>query len=238
MRPEAGSSNDAGEAPHGDATVRDQNAGPGCMPAVIAGTVLMGIIGFITCGVSTWVLYQKRADLVALTLSQTYIPAVEQSRLEPEDKQAVLEQLKAFEEKLERGEVENWQAAAVMQRLVRLPVLEWGDLQAVEERLKRDPGDHREALQEFSRLRRAVEIDQATMIDLEDVLEPVLAGDGTSMSRRTLVDPISVKAALDVAERAKLVADRSRVPDQFFDDVRIAPIVRRQMDAGMTEGSY
>ncbi len=212
--------------------------GPGCLPGLLAATLLMGMIGFIACGVSTWFLYQQRAVLVSRTLTQTYIPAIEQSRMLPADKQAVLEQLGRFADSLKRDEVENWQAAGVMQRIVRLPILEWGDLQAVQDRLIADSADHADALKQFGRLRRAVELDQVTMIDMEDVLQPTLAADGTMETRRTLVEPITVEAALEVALRAKLVADRSKVPDQDFDDIRIGPIVRRQMEAGMTEGSY
>ncbi len=216
----------------------DKGDGPGCMPAILASVVLLGIACFVCCGVSTWYLYEQRAVLVSRTLTETYIPAVEQSRMDPDDKEAVLMEFNKFAESLERNEVENWQAAAVMQRIVRLPILEWGDLQAVEEILRGDSADHADALIQFTRLRRGVEMDQVTMIDVEDVLEPVLAGDGTMDTRRTLATPITVSAALEVAERAKSVADRSKVPSREFDEIKIGPIVRRQIDAGLTEGSY
>ncbi len=217
---------------------KDVDHGPGWMPALLASVVLLGIAGFICCGVSTWFLYQKRVELVTRTLTETYIPAVEQSRMSPADKSDVLDQFQAFEKSLKNGEVENWQAAAVMQRIVRLPILEWGDLEAAESVLRGDGGDHEAALREFSRLRRGVEMDQVTMIDVEDALLPVLAGNGTRDERRTLVETISVEAALDVASRAKSVADRSKVPERSFENIKIGPIVRRQMKAGMTEGGY
>ncbi len=215
-----------------------ENDGPGCMPAVLASAVLLGIACFVCCGVSTWWLYEKRVELVTRTLTETYIPAVEQSRMAPEDKEEVLGQFKRFEQSLKRGEVENWQAAAVMQRIVRLPILEWGELQAVEERLQTDADAHDNALREISRLRRGVELDQITMIDFEDVLKPVIADNGTLDQRRTLVPTISIEAALEVAARAKTVADRGKVPERSFENIRIGPIVRRQIEAGLTEGSY
>lgn len=220
---------------HADGGLDD---GPGWMPAILASVILLGIASFVCCGGGTWYLYEQRAEFVARTLTQTYVPAVQQSRMAPDDKQAVLAEFNKFAESLEQNQVENWQAAAVMQRIVRLPILEWGDLQAVEEILRRDDADHSDALTEFSRLRRGVEMDQVTMIDMEDVLEPVLAGDGTRDMRRTLIEPITVPAALEVAQRAKLVADRSQVPSRQFDEIKIGPIVRRQIDAGLTQGSY
>jgi hypothetical protein len=199
----------------------DQVDGPGCMPAVLASVVLLGIASFVCCGVSTWFLYEQRAVFAQRTLTETAIPTVEQSRMAPDDKEAVLAEFKKFAESLERNEVENWQAAAVMQRIVRLPILEWGDLQAVEEILRSDAGDHTDALMQFSRLRRGIEMNQVTTVEMEEVLKPVIAADGSMDSRRTLAEPITVQAALEVAERAKLVADISKVPNQEFDDINI-----------------
>ena len=107
------------------------------MPAVLAATLLMGIVGFIACGFTTWLLFQKRSELALRTIEASYIPEIEQSRLQPDEKREVVQQLKEFAKDLQRGEYENWQAAAVMQRLVRLPVIQWGELRVVEAFLER-----------------------------------------------------------------------------------------------------
>ncbi len=216
----------------------DDQQGPGWMPIVLAATLLMGIVGFIGCGVSTWLLFQKRVPLAIRTLRSTYIPEVQQSLLDPAEKKATLAQLEELAADLERGKYENWQAAGVMQRLVRLPVLQWGELSAIESFIRRGFGEDADAaVKNLSRLRRAVELNKATSIDFEDVLEPALVGDD-SARRRRLSDELNREMVEDVAHRAKLVADRSEVPDQDFPEVKINVIIRRQIEAGLKEGSY
>ena len=98
----------------------------------MAGGVLLGIFGFIFCGVSTWVLFQKRTQLAIRTLKGAYVTELEQSYLEPETKQAVVAEVQKLIADMEDGKYENWQSAAIMQRLQRLPVVQWGELQAVQ----------------------------------------------------------------------------------------------------------
>lgn len=208
------------------------------MPAILAILLLFGAVGFIACGVTTWVLFQKRGELAIRTLENTYIPAVEQSHLTPEEKQAVIEQLESVAAEVKRGQYENWQAAGVMQRLVRLPVLQWGELHVIEAFLRQNPSPQSDdALRQLSRLRRAIELGYATTVDLDDVLKPVLS-EGDGASRRSLKRPLNEAAVAEVIQRAELVADRGNVPDRQFDDVRIAAIVRRQIEKGVAEGTY
>ncbi len=214
-----------------------QDEGPGWMPIIMAATLLMGMVGFIGCGVTTWLLFQKRVPLAIRTLRSTYIPEVEQSLLEPAEKKATVAQLEEFVLDLERGKYENWQAAGVMQRLVRLPVLQWGELSAIEAFVEKQFGDDAELSgRELSRLRRAVELDKATSIDFEDVLKPALVADDSVLGRR-LNEKLTRELAADVVQRAKLVADRSDVPQQDFPAVTIDVIVRRQIEAGLETGS-
>lgn len=278
--------------------------GPGCMPAILAATVLMGIIGFVTCGVTTWMLYGKRTELAIRTLEETYLPGVEQSRLEPDEKRRVVSQLRDLIGELKRDQLEDWQAGGVMQRLVRTPVIQWGELNAIDAWLRRvDPAtwalvgleDVEDARRQIGRLRRAIELDQATGVDLNDVLKPVVVKDDSPLGR-SLLDPDPLFAAdamisaeggaaaeggrepearrdpdaaadddapppvdatpadpavrlgeeaaaiaesiVDVVRRARRVADRGEVPDREFPDVRIGTIVRRQIEAGIRDGSY
>ena len=53
------------------AVTQEDNQGPGWLPALMAGSVILGIAGFICCGVSTWVLFQKRTELAVRTLRGT-----------------------------------------------------------------------------------------------------------------------------------------------------------------------
>ncbi len=212
--------------------------GPGWMPAILAATLLMGMAGFVFCGVSTWFLFQKRGELAVRTIHGSYIPDIEQSRLSPTQKQLIVKQLETFAEAVEREEYENWQASGVMQRLQRLPVLQWGELAAVESFVQQqDDGDTEESLKQISRLRRATELDKATSFDFEDVLSPVHEPADNSLGRQ-LMQPLTNAAVNEVIVRAKLVADRSEVPDEMFTDIALDAIVKEQINAGIAEGGF
>jgi len=215
--------------------------GPGCLPAVLAGTVLLGIVAFVSCGVTTWFLYQKRTEMATRTLEESYIPQIEQSRLSRQEKADVLRRLETLLLDLKRGQFEQWQAGAVMQRLVRLPVVQWGQLNAVEAFVtasdETDLLDRQAALRQLSRLRRGVELNELTSVDVRRVLEPVLTADDTPEGQ-SLDEPLDVAAVAEVIDRAELEADRADVPDKRFRDVRLQDIVRREIEAGLTKGSY
>ncbi|EMI21844.1 hypothetical protein RMSM_01229 [Rhodopirellula maiorica SM1] len=231
------SASDTAASDTADSQVAEEQ-GPGWMPAILAATLLMGMAGFIFCGVSTWFLFQKRGELAVRTIRGSYIPDIEQSRLSPEQKQLLVKRLETFAESVERNEYENWQAAGVMQRLQRLPVLQWGELAAVESFvLSQDEGDTEESLKQISRLRRAAELDQATSFDFEDVLSPVHEPADNAQGRQ-LIQPLTATAVDEVIVRARLVADRSEVPDEKFTDISLDAIVQEQIDAGIAEGGF
>ena len=130
-------------------SVRRDDQGPGWLPALMAGSVILGIAGFICCGVSTWVLFQKRTELAVRTLEGAYLAELEQSYLEPKTKRAVMDEVEVLIAGMEAGDYENWQSAAIMQRLQRLPVVQWGDLQAIELFINKNEGsDQEEQLRE------------------------------------------------------------------------------------------
>ncbi len=206
-------------------------------PILMAGAVLLGIGFFIFCGVSTWWLFQKRGELAVRTLEQTFVPEVEQSMIAPEDKAKIVKRLTAFAADIKRGKVENWQAGGVMQRLVRLPILQWGELAVLEDFLQNQGTDTAlDSAMQISRFRRAVELDKATAVDAEDILNPVVVADDSVLGRR-LVDKLTLEDVSEVAKRAKLVADRSDVPAKQFGDISLDDLVRRQVESGMQKGA-
>lgn len=208
------------------------------MPAILAATVLMGIVGFVSCGFLTWLIFQKQDELALRSLRGSFIPAVEQSLLEPEEKTETVRLLNEFADELERDRIEGWQASGVMQRLQRLPVLEWGQLRRVEAFVEDRPEEFAEdAALQFDRLRKGVEQGNVTTIDFQHILSPVLRvqPDGGDAE---LAEPLAVEAVADVVQRARLVADRSKVAEHPKSDVGIDTLVRRQIEVGIKEGTY
>jgi hypothetical protein len=216
---------------------RAADDGPGCLPAVMAACVLLGIVAFVSCGASTWFLFQQRSAFAIRTLRGSVIPQVEQGRLQPETKRQALAQLESFAADLERGKYENWQAAGAMSQLILVPLYAWGDVQAIEIFLQaaQTPAQA-ESLKQLSRLQRAAEVGKANAIDFEEVLAPARVPDPEAATGSRLQQPLSAAAVADVIQRAKLVADRAQVPDQRFETVPLDSLIRDAIEQGVSEG--
>ncbi|MDA8744076.1 hypothetical protein N9N28_05535 [Rubripirellula amarantea] len=214
--------------------------GPGCMPAILAATALTGILGFVLCGFTTWVLFQKRTEMAVRTLRNAYVPELEQSLLDPDSKQGVIKQIKQLIGDMERGKYEDWQSAGVMQRLQRLPVLQWGDLQAVESFIAKAGSKDQatEAKRQFDRLRLAVRDGRATSFDFYDVLKPAQVDDPSASTGRRVMSPLKLEPALEVVPLARLLADREQVTADPTENVSIEAIVKAEIEAGLKDGTY
>ena len=224
--------------PSDNASEEHEDEGPGCMPAILAGLVLMGILGCIFCAFMTWLIFQKQDELALRSMRGSFIPAVEQSLLTPDEKAKTVALLDEFADKLERGRLEGWQASGVMQRLSRLPILQWGQIRRIEKFVDDHPEEFSadDSLQ-FDRLRKGVERDDVVAIDFVHILTPVLQADPTS-DQSLLIDDLDVESVADVVGRARIVADRVKVESVPKIDVGIDVIVRRQIDAGIEKGTY
>lgn len=215
-----------------------EDQGPGWMPAIMAGTVILGIVMFITCSVTTWLLFQKRTELAIRTLDGTFIPIVEQSLIAPDEKEETLRTLSELSKELKRGKYENWQSGGVMTRLTRLPIAQWGDLSAVEAFVKKQPATfQKDAAIHLSRLRRGVELDELTAIDFDYVLETVTKYDD-SLRGQSLMEPMTKENVAVVISRADEVADRADVAEKVFDDVWLNKLIVREIKAGTELGSH
>jgi hypothetical protein len=226
----------AGESASVAAPVKRESAG--CFPAVLAATLLMGMVLFITFGFAGYLIFLKRGDLAARTLRGTIIPEYEQSRLSPEEKSVVIRRFTRLAEDIENKKLENWQAGGVMNRLIRAPLLRWGDLQAVDAWAKANfaEADYAAFHKQISRFFRAAELDRAIASDLQDILATVTGGDPAMMLGR--LKPELVESDVrEVAVRAKLVADRAEIPDQTFEDVSLPKIIDRLIETGMRDGT-
>lgn len=212
--------------------------GPGCMPAILATSLLMGVVGFIFCGFMTWLIFQKQDVLALRSMRGSYIPAVEQSLLAPEEKAKSVKLLNEFADDLERGKLEGWQASGVMQRMSRLPVLQWGQIRRVEKFVDDHPDDFAEddSLQ-FDRLRKGVERNDVTTIDFIHILSPVLQSDHQSEAA-PLNDTLDIESVKEVVQRARIASDRGAVEASPKDDVSLDTLVRRQIEAGIEKGTY
>jgi len=212
--------------------------GPGCLPAVLAATLLLGMVLFITFGFSAWLIFQKRGELAVRTLRATVIPELEQSRLAPEDKQAVVAELSTLADDIDQGMYENWQAGGIMQRLITSPLMRWADLLTVQRWAAANlpAAQAEDAERQISRFFRAVELDRVVARDIHDVLAPVSSKQDANGFVQLRSD-LQAEDVLEAAQRAKLVADRAEVPEQTFAPVALPDYVRRQIEIGRRDGA-
>ncbi len=210
--------------------------GPGCMPAVLASAALMGIVGFITCALLTWVIFQKRTELAIRTLQGSFRPQIEQSLLDPLTKQDVIEEVDTLVEKMQSGRYEEWQAGEIMQNLQKLPILQWGELQALEQWITETSDltldEKQSALMEIKRLRYAVKEGKAQYLDFEQVMEPIREPSSSGSTGPILKSPITRDAALEAVKRAKLISDRAEIEASSHEEVSIRQIMRDEIKAG------
>ncbi len=221
-----------------DVEIRGETESAGCFPAILAATLLMGVVLFITFALAAWAIFGKRGELAVRTLRATLIPELEQSRLEPDTKQQILSQLNRFAEDVEQGRLENWQAGGVMQRLVKSPLMQWGDLEFIDLWVQQNlpPPESETIHKQITRFFRAAELDRAIATDLQDILEPVTDRDPDSWFPRLRL-PLTESGVREVGERARIVADRAEIPDQAFENVSLPEIIRRLIDLGTSRGA-
>ena len=182
-----GAGADSDSTPGGDSKPQSstpEQQEPGCMPIVVACTLLMGIVSFVFCGVTTWVLFQKRTEVAIRTLVG-YVDVID-----------------SFVQ-------ENF-----------------GD------------DERNDALKQISRLRRAIELGKATVIDVNDVLLPTTQVDTTHPLGRVLKQPLAAENIREVVQRAKLIGDREKLADQPFERKPIDEILKRELTAAVDQGGF
>ncbi|MEM9824944.1 MAG: hypothetical protein AAF958_00040 [Planctomycetota bacterium] len=239
---------------------RQIDEGPGWMPALLAGTVLMGIFGFVCFGVSTAYLYSQRAEIATRTITKNYLPELEQSQLEPDDKKAVVAKIRELGTQLENGRFDNDTATGIMTRLQSLPVLQWGHMQAVHSTLRKlaedtadpaDAGDSADAassdaakiLDQFESdwlaIQSAVAAKKVTAYDFQDLLKPVLIVDPDEPSGYRLDVPMDSVAAEDVANRMQIFVKQRELPPHPPSQPApaIADLISNAINDGIETGS-
>lgn len=203
--------------------------GPGCLPAIVASTLLLGMAAAVICGVTTWILFEKRSEIAVRTL-QGFVPVIEQSLIEPDDKAKVLKQFEELIKEMSAPDYPPNSAAAIMQRVVRLPITHWGELDAVESYVNEnfvDP-EREQAITQLSRVRSSIQTNQATVFDIIDILEPVAVVEDATGSR-TLKSKLTDEDIREVIVRSKVLGDRANIADKRFPRIEMSAILRQEI---------
>jgi hypothetical protein len=207
------------------------------VPAIIAVMVLLLMAGFIACGFATWMLFNKRAEFAAKTLRDGLVPDLQQTQLSASEKDAITRQLTDVVQRLEQGILDNRQATGIMQRLVSLPLLAWGDLDGLQALIAErgwSESDVQAADRALSRAKRAVELGRAQASDIETILDPVTVAASGRLRRKLNLQPTDQQIR-ECLSRATQLADQEQVPDQSF-QVKLSTLVQRAIEDGEIRG--
>jgi hypothetical protein len=215
----------------------ESETGSSWMPAVIAVIVLLLMAGFIACGFATWVLFNKRTEFAARTLRDGLLPDLQQTQLSANEKEAITRLLRDVVERLQDGSLDNRQATGIMQRLVQLPLLAWGDLDALGAMIAQrgwTDGERAAAARALRRIKRAVELGKIQASDVERVLEPVTVPAAGRLSRKLdlTADDLRIRECL---ERATQLADQEQIPDVEA-SIELSTLVQRAIEDGEMRG--
>ena len=229
------------DQPPGEDPGASVDEGPGCLPAFLAIGALLLMFMFVACGFGAWYIYQQRTELAVRTLEGYVIPELEQSGLEPDERGQAIASIRGVIEQAREGKLEDWQASGIMERLNRMPLLEWGDLETVEALIANSDqftaAEKTEAIKQFSRLRRAAELEEVTAVDFAgDVLDGVY-GDTDASGRARINRQATTEQLRQAVTEAQRVADRVGVPDQLF-DVSLNELLDKQIELGKSEGGF
>ncbi|QDT60451.1 hypothetical protein SV7mr_29740 [Stieleria bergensis] len=232
------SDNESQSADDQATTSADKDQGPGLLPALIALVAIGGMLMLITFAGMAWWIFSNQSKLALPALRDGFIPQVEQSRLSPEQKTPIIEHLDAVVEDLASDQLESWQVTGVMQRLQRLPILQWGHLQVLKRFIEDHPNDFPEdAALQIDRVFSGISDGQITGIDASTMLLPVIVSD-QNLNDADLIDPLETAKVAEVVTSARQIADRVKVPDTAGPITPIDVLVRRQIEAGRSQGGF
>ncbi len=191
---------------------------------------LVGLMVALCAG--AWTVMQRSAELAAGSLRSQYIPMVEQSMLAPETKTAAVRQLETLRGRLESKQIDPSNARLLMGALVKLPIVQWGDIDAVLVQVNAREGFDQEARAKagrtIERLKRGAEMDRITSYDFENVLIPVTVVDKSPRGRHfdLAATDDAIRETLKRAEQAVLEA---KIPDEAY-VVEITDLIRTKVE--------
>jgi hypothetical protein len=146
---------------------------PACLIVVIIFSVIMSVV----CAFLSWYLNQNQSENAARALREQLIPWVEQSALEPTDKESISSELGELARQMDSKELNEGELRRLRFCLTDNPVLMWGFVQAavgkIEQSSELTDLEKEQARLTADRLLRLVEESKLTRSALEFTLQTV-----------------------------------------------------------------
>jgi hypothetical protein len=185
--------------------------GPACLVVVIVGLLIFSI-GMVAVSVY---LMSNQSMRAASAIRENLIPWVEESSLEPADRQGIIDELEVLIIDLENERLDSRQLTRLKYRLEDQPMHQWGVIQGIVAKLPETGLTEQEQTavrQESNRLLRTASEGRLGMPKMEFVLQPVATKDmSTASERLTLKPDVTDSEIREYLTRAKNVSDKSEI---------------------------
>ena len=188
--------------------------GPACLVVAVFGMVIFSV----AMVAASWMLMGNQAVFAARALELQLIPWVEQSSLEPTDRDRILDDLKQLVDDLKHDRLDERQMVRLKLRIADSPVLQWGVIQQAEAKIRSSNLTDEEkqgAELELDRLLRTVSEGKLGMEQLEFLVQPIATKERNS-GRLTLSEKADDAGLREFLRRTKGLADKQQIPSEAF----------------------
>lgn len=203
------------------------------------GTCLLGCLGMtlvlvlLSC-IGGWWLYQNAGKMIASTVRNAIVPAIEQSELTAEDKREVIAQVDRVIDAYKQGKITIEDMGRVMEELGKSPLLPLAIIYGVEEKYIKPSGltpeEKTEARLTLQRVARGAFEQKISEQEFEPVLDAV-SYQGPN-NQRQLKDRLSDAELKDFLSKAKKLADDKEIPEEDY-KVEIGSEIKKAVDAAL-----
>ncbi len=199
-----------------EASPKDQVVplGPACLMVFIIILLFMSV----AMVVGTWMLMGNQSKFAVRALESQLVPWVEQSPLDPIDKEEILETLDTVIQDLRDEKYNDRQLARLNSRVTESPILQWGVIQQAESRIQSSGLSDQEksaSALELDRLLRSAAEGKLSLQQMEFIVQPIATKERLS-GKLSILDRTTDANIQDFLRRAKSITDNYKIPSEEY----------------------
>jgi hypothetical protein len=186
-----------------------------------------------------WLIYASKDKIktfVSDTARETIVSGIQESELDEEEKQAVIDQVDRVVDLYKSGKITNEQLGRIMEELAQSPLMGSLVVVSIDSQYIHPSGlsdeEKQQARRTMQRVYRGVLEEKIQQEELEDALEYVMdRREDNSMNWKASVDDDQLREFVTLLKER---ADAAEIPDEPF-EVRISEQFQRAVDRALTE---
>ncbi len=188
--------------------------GPACLVVFIIAALLFSV----TMIVAAWMIMGNQGPMAARAIESQMIPWVEQSSLEPTDRDSIVRELRDLVEDLKADRLDERQMFRLKARIADSPVLQWGAIQQLQAKIQASgltQQEKEDADLQLDRFLRCAGEGKMAMEQMEFVVQKVVTKERSS-GRLTALSSTDDQALREFLRRAKALCDNAKIPEEPF----------------------